>query len=271
LAQNLNPLPKENVKPSFEQFIKHKTYILGTSPKTAGWYSQSLRWLPSETPTQSELDTLVTKMLETGHKPTGVNCVARAVNSYLHWKGSKGSDRRCDTGCKLPRIRKVREPKEVMPTYTEQQITILLAWRPKTRYQRRLALLIRVLFDLGCRIGEALSLRIGEIDMDNLLITLDGKTGQRIVPMSPELRRAVHKHMTELKLATHDRLLGSDQGTEWTRRNVTRDIRKLCRSLGFEPHARSLHSFRHSVAVASLRRGASVFHVQNCSAINPFQ
>jgi integrase/recombinase XerD len=245
----------------FEQFIKSKLYLLGVTPRTVEWYRHSLRWLPSEQPTQTDLNDLVRHLQDTGHKPTGVNCVARCVNSYLHW--NSGTDRKCGPGCTHPRIRPVREPKVVMPTFNEQQIKLLVQWKPKTKYHRRLHLLVLFLLDTGCRISEALTLRVSSIDMDNLLVTLDGKgRRQRIVPFSPELRRAMYRHAASLKLTPHDLLLGSRKGTEWARRNITRDVKRICRSLGFTAPARTLHAFRHSFAVSYLRRGGDVFRLQ---------
>lgn len=245
----------------FEQFIKSKLYLLGVTPRTVEWYRHSLKWMPSEKPSQRDLDDLVRRLQDTGHKVTGVNCVARCLNSYLHW--DSGTDRRCGPGCTHPRIRPLREPKTIMPTFTEAQIKRLVQWKPKRKYDSRLHLLILFLLDTGCRISEALTLRVSSVDMDNMLCTLDGKgRRQRIVPFSPELRRAMFRHMTTLKLLPHDRLLGSRCGTEWARRNITRDVKKVCRSLGFEPPPRTLHSFRHSFAVCYLRRGGDVFRLQ---------
>lgn len=245
----------------FEQFIKDKQYLLGVTPRTVQWYRHALRWLPTERPTQAQLDHLVRHLQETNHKVTGVNCVARCLNSYLHW--NSGTDRKCGPGCTHPRIRPLREPHVVMPTFTEGQIKLLVQWRPKSKYQRRLHLLVLFLLDTGCRISEALTLRVSSIDLDNLLCTLDGKgRRQRIVPFSPELRRAMFRHISALKLSPHDLLLGSRKGTEWARRNITRDVKKICGSLGFTAPVRILHSFRHSFAVSYLRRGGDVFRLQ---------
>ena len=59
-------------------------------------------------------------------------------------------------------------------------------------------LLCLFLLDTGCRISEALGLRVREIDFENLFVTLDGKgRKQRVVPFSFELRRAMFRYCKE--------------------------------------------------------------------------
>lgn len=71
----------------------------------------------------------------------------------------------------------VEKTTEHLPTLTADQVARLVNWKPKPRhfYQRRLHLLTLLLLDTGCRITEALTLRVRDLDMDNMLITLDGK------------------------------------------------------------------------------------------------
>jgi len=62
-----------------------------------------------------------------------------------------------------------------------------------------LHLLTLLLLDTGCRITEALSLRVRDVDMDNMLLTLDGKgRKQRIIPFSFVLRKALHRFIGDL-------------------------------------------------------------------------
>ena len=65
-------------------------------------------------------------------------------------------------------------------------------WKPKPRhfYQRRLHLLTLLLLDTGCRITEVLTLRVRDLDMDNMLITLDGK-GRKQRRSNPVVLRGV--------------------------------------------------------------------------------
>lgn len=237
--------------PNFEQFIRERRYLHNVSERTVEWYESSLRWLPCETPTQQQLNDLVMGMRERGLKPTGINSVIRAINAYLKWANSP------------LKIRKLKEPLLVMPTFTDVQVRRLIDWRPRTKFERRLHLLVLFLLDTGCRISEALTLHVREIDLDNLLVTLDGKgRKQRIVPISFELRRAIFRHCKEANRTADHLLFANRTLTQLTLENVRRDVKALCTNLGFTPPARTLHSFRHTFAVNYLRRGGSVFHLQ---------
>jgi len=100
-------------------------------------------------------------MREKGLKPTACNSAIQALNSYSHW-AYVGSDIKCSSGCSHPKIAQLKAPIEVLPTFTEQQIRLLVAWKPKGKYQQRLHLLVLFLLDTGCRISEGLELRVSE-------------------------------------------------------------------------------------------------------------
>jgi integrase/recombinase XerD len=191
------------------------------------------------------------RMRERGLKATGCNSVIRALNAYLKWSGSP---------LKIP---KLKEPLLVLPVFTAQQITRLVGDRPKSKPQKRLHLLTLFLLDTGCRISEALGLRVREIDFDNMLVTLDGKgRKQRVVPFSFELRKAMFRYITDNKRTVDAPLFANRTGTKLEIRNVRRDVKLLCKRLGFDPPVRTLHAFRHTFAMNYIRKGGSVFHLQ---------
>jgi len=246
----------------FSQFVRERQFLSNVSPATLEWYKHSFKWLRTESPSQDGLKDAVLRMREKGLKATGCNSAIRAINAYLHWS-SAGSEVKCSPACKHPRIAQLKEPVLVLPTFTTQQVRLLVAWKPNGKYQRRLHLLMLFLLDTGCRISEALNLRVHEIDFENLLVTLDGKgRKQRVVPFSFELRKAMFRYCHECSRTPDSLLFTNRTQTKLGRRNVLRDVKLLCRRSGFTPPARTLHAFRHTFAVNYLRKGGSVFHLQ---------
>jgi integrase/recombinase XerD len=73
----------------------------------------------------------------------------------------------------------LKVPDLVLPTFSEKQIQSFVRYKPKRKCQKRLHLLVLFLPDTGFRITEALTLRVSEIDMENMLVTLDGKGENR--------------------------------------------------------------------------------------------
>jgi len=249
------------MQPRFEQFIRERQYLHNVTPSTVEWYRHSLKWLDSESPSQQEMKDAVIRMSESGRKPTGCNCAIRAINTYLHW--NSGSERKCGPGCQHSRIQKLKEPQLVLPTYTAPQIRQLVTWKPKGKYQRRLHVLILFLLDTGCRITEALTLRVCDLDMSNMLVTLDGKgRKQRVVPFSFELRKTLVRFIRDFGRKMDALLFANRSQTRLAHRNVLRNVKDLCKRLGFKAPARTLHAFRHTFAIHYLRKGGSVFHLQ---------
>ena len=139
----------------------------------------------------------------------------------------------------------------------------MIGWKPHGFYQRRLHLLVLILLDTGCRISEALDVHISDCDPDNLLVTLNGKgQKQSKVPFSFELRKHLFRYTREFCPQSYMLVLGTRKGCRLDRHVMARDVKLLCKRLGFDPPARTLHSFRHTFAVNYLRRGGSVFHLQ---------
>jgi integrase/recombinase XerD len=236
----------------FEQFIRERQYLHNVSPATVSWYTHNFKWMPSESPTEDELKAMVIRMREKGLRATGCNSAIRSINAYLKWSGS------------TLKIQQMKEERRVLPTFETGHIARIMQWRPKSNAQHRLQAVIATLCDTGARINEVLSLRWEDVDFDNLLLTLHGKgRTDRKTPMSLELRkRLVLWQRRNVKNAGF--VFATGGGTKQGRRNVLRDVKILCRSLGFEPPERTLHAFRHTFALNYLRNGGSVFHLQKC-------
>ena len=175
-------------KPLFEKFIKEKTYLANVTPRTVQWYRESFKWLGNEHPRAEELKAILFKMRDAGLKPSSCNNRFRAINSYLHWVAA--GDAKCGSGCQHLKAPRVKEESSLLPTWNLEDIKKIQRWKPKTREQKRLRAILLTLADTGMRIEECLSLRIGDVDFENRLITVTGKgRRQRKVPMSEGVRQ----------------------------------------------------------------------------------
>jgi len=232
----------------FEQFLKERRYLKNVSPRTIEWYEQSFRWLAIANPTQADITDLVVKMREAGLSPTSCNARLRAIAAYLNWSGS------------TVRVQKLKEPIRVLPMFKIEDIAKLAKWKPQTAFLRRVQLLTLMMVDTGCRISELLTLTWDSVDFDNCLVTVLGKGDkQRIIPFSIELRRYLYK----FKQSSQFRLVfATNVGTAMQIRNVHRAVGNACKQLGIEAPVRKLHAFRHTFATTYIKRGGSVFHLQ---------
>jgi integrase/recombinase XerD len=131
-----------------------------------------------------------------------------------------------------------------------------MRWKPKNVYEHRLYAILLTLLDTGCRIDEVLSLRTSDIDMENLLLCITGKgRTQRRIPFSFELRRVL------LRYADIDGLLfRTRDGRKLGRRNILRDVKSLCKRLGFVPPERTLHAgIRSQSTICAGAEASSIF------------
>src|ERR1700722_7679023 len=214
---------------SFNDFIRERRYLNNVSTSTISWYTHALKWITTEDTSQAELQDTVLRMRERGLKATGCNSAIRAINSYLHW--NSGGERKCGPGCQHPHIQQLKEPQFVLPTFTQAQVTSLVSWKPKPKhfYQRRLHLLTLLLLDTVCRITEGLTLRVRDLDMENMLLTLDGKgRKQRIVPFSFALRRVLYRFIADFKIKPEGLLFATKEGTDVLRMSALRSVKWLC-------------------------------------------
>ena len=234
--------------PQFQQFIDERRFITNVSPSTIKWYEMSLRRLSTETPTSDDIKDLVVRLRKEGRHIPGINCKLRAIRAYCRWAGLQTV---------VPRL---KEDQRAMPTFSPEQVKKLLRWNPRTVTQHRLQTMVAFLFDSGARIDEVLSLRWSDVEIHDLLLLLHGKGRKdRRVPMSLELRKRLFAWQRQ---HPHGLVFGTMTSNKQGQRNVLRDVKALCSRLGFEPPARTIHAFRHTLAINYLRRGGSVFHLQ---------
>lgn len=118
---------------------------------------------------------------------------------------------------------------------------------------RRDAAIIRVLYDTGARLGELVALDVDDWDRRNDFLTLRGKTGTRVVPISPSTGEALSRYMRVRRDHSHAKRDALWLGTKGKLGDsgIAQILRRRCELAGIEhlnPH-RFRHTFAHTFRV----------------------
>ncbi len=121
--------------------------------------------------------------------------------------------------------------------------------------------LFRLLYGCGLRAGEALRLRVADVDLERGLLTVrQGKFRKdRLVPMAPSLTERLQRYAVAMKLDNPDSVfLPNPMGCSYDIRTVYQYFRRSLRECGIPHGGRGqgprLHDLRHTFAVHCLER-----------------
>ena len=138
-------------------------------------------------------------------------------------------------------------------TLSTAELELLLAVATSSRDRA----IILVLLDTGMRVGELASLTRGNIQKEGDLTgaRLRGKTGDRFVPISPEVVDLLHDQGRD------DQLWIGLRGP-LTKSGLQSIVRRNMRKAGIRPPKLGPHTLRHTFGVHWVLRGGDVFSLQ---------
>lgn len=127
------------------------------------------------------------------------------------------------------------------------------------RKNRIYATLIRILYGCGLRLGEAVSLKVSDVDITNSIIqVLHSKNNKsRIVCMSESLNIIVKNYILDSDLASNDWLFPSPKGGHYSTDAVYDFFKGLLKKAGiYNAYGKlpRVHDLRHTFSVHSLRK-----------------
>jgi integrase len=199
---------------------------------------------------------------ESAGAAAGRRGIARQFALFLRWKGIDA--------WVLPVGEHPRQVSRFAPRIiTAEEMARIIACadaRPASRCgpqtQPVYAMLVRLLWCCGLRIGEALSLRVGDVDLAEAVITVRKAKHNRtrLVPMSPSLTTHARRYSTVVGLVPEDAaawFFPSPRGGAYNPCSATAHIQKLMLEAGVTTasgRAPRAHDLRHSYAVAALAK-----------------
>jgi site-specific recombinase XerD len=196
-----------------------------------------------------------------------VNAYRAALRTFFDWACEEGYA----SANPAARIRKLRETRKIVPTFSEADLRALLA-QPDTNTLaglRDLTLML-LLLDTGVRLSEATGLQLDDLDLPGLTLKVMGKgSKERLVGFSPTFGARLQTYLARRSTALKSVGLGGCQwlfvnyvGGRVANRTLEERFRRYGERAGLAHVRVSPHVFRHTHAVHFVRHGGSPFHLQ---------
>ena len=196
-----------------EQFITERKVFKNVSPATVHWYKRAFKVFDGALESKATVGLRIAEVRQERLNAISVNSYLRVLNAYFKWLNQ-------EHGQPLIKIPRLKEEQKILATFSVEQIAKLVHWKPIGRNQIRAHTIALVALDTGMRMSELLGLACKDVDLNNLVLRVNGKGNkQRLVPMSIELRKRLYRH-----LANHEqaRVFCTRTGTALTVRNSER-------------------------------------------------
>lgn len=161
------------------------------------------------------------------------------------------------------------EVKKTLPDFLSlQEIDELFnTIREDDPYELRDKAIFELLYSSGLRISEACNLRLTDVDLENMFLTVRGKGGrERLVPFGQKSYNILRKYLETarpqiLKERFSDYLFISKKGDYLNRKSVWRLLKKYLSRTGIKKIV-TPHTFRHSFATHLIENNADLRSVQ---------
>jgi len=167
----------------------------------------------------------------------------RALSALFNWSISEGILEISS----LIKIKVPRAEKKVVKSLIHTEVTQLISSFRDTFEGIRNKAIILILVDCGLRLGELLNIEVDDINMEQQLIRVDGKTGERVVRFGVTTGKALKKYLKRrAKInGSNDSLWLTDKGVKLKDSSIETLFIKLSKKTGIRVHP---HLLRHTFA-----------------------
>lgn len=158
-----------------------------------------------------------------------------------------------------------KKPRAVPYIYSQEDVDALLAACSETFTDERVAATVRTVIGLlaatGLRIGEALNLRVDDIDQrDDVLVIKAAKSEERLVPVHPSTTAALTRYInlparSVTRPDPHGPVFVTSKGTGYRYVSFFSLFKRVREKAGLTPRGRArprLHDLRHTFATAHM-------------------
>lgn len=215
-----------------------------------------------ESITVHDLKSYVRLKQNSGLQPQSIVSMGKMVKAFFNWCVQEEYLAESPMAkVVLPKI-----PKKILKGFHEEEVSAMInAFSFKTYLEARNKSIIALLADCGLRAMEIRTLRMGSIRDDNTIVVWGKGNKERIVFISPALRRILikyerlRKQYFKDKLTVVDRYFLNYTGGEISHTALWNVIVEAGKRAGVEEARVSPHTFRHFYAVNSLKNGVDLY------------
>jgi len=158
------------------------------------------------------------------------------------------------------KIRSPRKNEELPDILSKQEIYELVACLPNPKHK----LLLLLAYSSGLRVSEIVSLKLGDLDTDRMLIHVRLGKGKkdRMVPLSKTFQEYWKQHRAEIQKAENPYLFpGQYPGSHLSSRTAQKIFENAKKASRIHKEI-SFHSLRHAFATHLLESGTGMRHIQ---------
>lgn len=259
-SQNRVKRLTKNVQPRIEKDLdKFRTYMRSRqySENTVNVYCSMIEMLfsyyPSFSPNQIDRDSIEKFMakylLEGGY----ANSTRRQAIAAFKLFFERIEDRQLDTDDLIHPFKEVRLP----IVLSKKEVKSILDNIKNIKH----FVLISLIYAHGLRIGEALSLKLSDVDFarDQLIVQKAKGRKWRNIPLSTRSRSYLKKYLSKYRPATF--VFEGEKGKAYSRSSAGSILKRAVKAANIEKRV-TLHTLRHSYATHLLESGVDIRYIQ---------
>jgi integrase/recombinase XerD len=203
-------------------------------------------------PRRAHINAFLAESAAGGKQPTTVANMVNALKSFFNYL----RDVEVVSADLASRIQRPHLPRSLRKPPPSEQVSSVLEASKTPRHEA----MVRLLVDCGLRVGELVTIRISNVDLEHRLLTVDGKgKKQRQVPVSSTQVSIISHQIDDIRIAGYDGdwlFPGQGPGSHASTDSVHSYLERLCRKVGI-PRI-SPHQLRHYFATQMLSSGANL-------------
>ncbi len=250
--------------PHWIDFFEDLQHVRGRSQNTVSAYRHDLEIYDEFLTQHKDISRLYEFLSKRKLSPRSQARVISSIRTYLKFCERQGE--------KVPQLRQLRPPKVkvALPRVARHEdfrkLYEACVVGGHTLKTARNQITLLMLFGLGARVSELISIDVQDFNETEGWLSVTGKGGkQRLIPLTQHLMSELKTYLSEVRpalvKAKTSSILINDKGNRPSRVDIWRWLAAWSAAAGFEKPL-SPHKFRHGCATALLEGGADLRSIQ---------